>query len=368
MSPTAQAASVGINGAEESSHGLTDGLVGKLTGSEIREMLRSRTQHSREQGTGYAATQVEKEVRYNELQQLEGVCVTELLQQDGRPTFVVDLGDRSNLITSRLHLTFSNPALNEIPWLFDLIRGEANGLQSMLPISETYRDFKSWILDDHYNFNSLGSHPSTFSFAGLIWIGYTVRKQHRIISGHAVTVTPPEGASRGRPSLKRSNAMDLPTPPWSQISQSPPCTPDYFHNNALEETKSEQVATLSPIEKAFSEENSTSPHQEILLSVEPGLYPTDKNPSAFDLQKEPLYPGIEHAILERPDAEVSTPGAVASLVPKQPLFDWTRLPVTSTLSEHIQFARSVDWAATSLGPIENWPCDLRAMSNLIMAR
>lgn len=48
-------------------------------------------------------------------------------------------------------------------------------------------------------------------------------------------------------------------------------------------------------------------------------------------------------------------------------FDWTRLSLSSVLPQHIRFARSVDWAATSLGPIENWPPALRGMCNLIMA-
>jgi hypothetical protein len=37
------------------------------------------------------------------------------------------------------------------------------------------------------------------------------------------------------------------------------------------------------------------------------------------------------------------------------------------LPPHIQFARSVDWAATSLGTIETWSAELRGMCNLIMA-
>lgn len=37
------------------------------------------------------------------------------------------------------------------------------------------------------------------------------------------------------------------------------------------------------------------------------------------------------------------------------------------MSPHLQFARSVNWAATPLGPIEEWPADLRTMSNMIMA-
>jgi PAS domain-containing protein len=52
--------------------------------------------------------------------------------------------------------------------------------------------------------------------------------------------------------------------------------------------------------------------------------------------------------------------------PEASSFDWTRLPMSAALPRHIQFARSIDWAATPLGPIEEWGFDLRAMCNLIM--
>jgi hypothetical protein len=52
--------------------------------------------------------------------------------------------------------------------------------------------------------------------------------------------------------------------------------------------------------------------------------------------------------------------------PEGSSFDWTRLPLTPALPRHIQFARSIDWGATPLGPIETWTFDLRAMCNLIM--
>lgn len=48
-------------------------------------------------------------------------------------------------------------------------------------------------------------------------------------------------------------------------------------------------------------------------------------------------------------------------------FDWTQMPNSAGFSEHVQFARGVDWAATSLGPIEHWSSELRVMCNLIMA-
>ena len=53
--------------------------------------------------------------------------------------------------------------------------------------------------------------------------------------------------------------------------------------------------------------------------------------------------------------------------PDKGFFDWTRLPESPALPPHIRFARSVNWAATSLGPIETWDAELRAMCNLIMA-
>ena len=41
--------------------------------------------------------------------------------------------------------------------------------------------------------------------------------------------------------------------------------------------------------------------------------------------------------------------------------------MSAALPRHIQFARSINWAATPLGPIDTWSFDLRAMCNLIMA-
>jgi hypothetical protein len=57
-----------------------------------------------------------------------------------------------------------------------------------------------------------------------------------------------------------------------------------------------------------------------------------------------------------------------SLTPEHEVgfFDWTRLALSPSLPRHIQFARSIDWASTPLGPIEFWSNDLRAMCNLIM--
>jgi len=65
--------------------------------------------------------------------------------------------------------------------------------------------------------------------------------------------------------------------------------------------------------------------------------------------------------------DIITSDMINARYPEGSSFDWTRLPMSAALPRHIQFARSIDWAATPLGPIESWGFDLRAMCNLIMA-
>ncbi|KAF1954573.1 hypothetical protein CC80DRAFT_475815 [Byssothecium circinans] len=47
-------------------------------------------------------------------------------------------------------------------------------------------------------------------------------------------------------------------------------------------------------------------------------------------------------------------------------FDWTCDPPPIKISPHVQWARSIDWASTSLGPMTGWSSQLRNMANFIM--
>lgn len=47
--------------------------------------------------------------------------------------------------------------------------------------------------------------------------------------------------------------------------------------------------------------------------------------------------------------------------------DWTQPEPPSDLSDHIKYARGVDWKTTALGPMEGWGIELRAAANLVMA-
>jgi hypothetical protein len=47
-------------------------------------------------------------------------------------------------------------------------------------------------------------------------------------------------------------------------------------------------------------------------------------------------------------------------------FDWTNDPPPMKLSAHVTWARSINWANTPLGPMKEWPPQLRSNASLIM--
>ncbi|KAG5933877.1 hypothetical protein E4U53_000842 [Claviceps sorghi] len=46
--------------------------------------------------------------------------------------------------------------------------------------------------------------------------------------------------------------------------------------------------------------------------------------------------------------------------------DWTSVPIETEIDDHKVFTRSIDWASTSLGPIDEWGWDLRSASDMTM--
>lgn len=51
---------------------------------------------------------------------------------------------------------------------------------------------------------------------------------------------------------------------------------------------------------------------------------------------------------------------------KVPNFDWTDEIPPQNMTDHASWARSIDWAATSLGPMHSWSPQLRDICNLVM--
>ncbi|KAK4155562.1 hypothetical protein C8A00DRAFT_31608 [Chaetomidium leptoderma] len=251
------------------------------------------------------------------VQLLQGIGVVELLEQDERPTFIVDLNDSANLAPGPLHLVYANVALRTAPALLGL-------LQSSPPDSARRTElagFKAWAVSLVGDKTSPGANPSSATYAGLSWTSSTLRRRFRIIRGYPNTNFSLPASPSQVPSLQPSPTSDPGSSgPWSrQGPVSPSQRSDYFGS--------------------AGGQNHVRSHSE----------PRSRAESAADTVVRPF----DDLVLASP--------------PLRTTFDWTRIPVDDhELPAHHRFARSIDWASTPLGPVELWPLELRIMSSMIM--
>lgn len=257
-----------------------------------------------------------------ELQDLHGVGVIELLDQDERPTFIIDLMDTSNFGPGPLKVVWRNAALRAAAGVDELISKSAED-------SVDFSQFKAWTVSFVKEKRPMDVCLPSLSYGGISWTCSTVRNRFRFVSGNsaAVSITPTSPA----PIARASSILE-------QRSQGQSASRD-THTPGRERA-------LSDLDYFGDAE----PDQALAASRRAHSEPRDLR----DM---------------RPDTPIVTTDDVYDC--DDPLacpvsFDWTRIVDTSSMLPHLQFARSKDWAATPLGPIEGWPADLRTMSNMIM--
>lgn len=129
--------------------------------------------------------------------------ILEVLAQDPRPTFILDLRSMKETKQSA-PIVYRNPALHSRFALNELISGRAIGHAGL-----DYIRFRDWALHQEERGNYCSSR-SRRAFADMSWTAYTVRSSYRIISGHLEDgVDPvPSVASQGGDNLPR-DAGDL---------------------------------------------------------------------------------------------------------------------------------------------------------------
>ncbi|KIW31005.1 uncharacterized protein PV07_02690 [Cladophialophora immunda] len=291
--------------------------------------------------------------RPNEAQVLHSIPVVEYLQLDERPTFIVDVTDAVNLNPSRLNLIFANTALkNRVP-LFDHVQGRSEDPTLLLDVGTPFSDFKAWAL------SSL-TEPDivpTFPFAGWLWQGALLRQKLKVIHGRQHPLSPPLMADGvGRVGMQQYHGLGSVSTSSSGGARGDTTSQGYF--DIPPRTSGELPRTLHRL--------VTEPVPDVSPS---NLDPKSPVPSG-DLGYSELLSGSapvgseQRAISVPPHVNLDT-DLVA--VNEKGYFDWTRLPMSPSLPMHIQFARGIDWGATSLGPIQDWSVELRGMCNLIMA-
>ncbi|KAH6651161.1 hypothetical protein F5144DRAFT_480235 [Chaetomium tenue] len=250
------------------------------------------------------------------VQLLQGIGVVELLEEDERPTFIIDLNDPANFHPGPLHLLYANVALRTAPGLLQLLQLN----QADPRPSPEFSEFKAWAASLVGDKSGTAAVAQSAPYAGFPWTFSTLRRRFRIIRGYQNmtfnTVTSPSQTQASRPSPA---AEPLPTGPWPEERPiSPGERSDYFGR---------------------AEQRGPRSHSE----------PRSRTGSTADT-----------VIRSFDDLALSSP-------PLHTTFDWTRIPIDDPgLPAHHRFARSIDWASTPLGPIEFWPIELRIMSSMIM--
>ena len=244
--------------------------------------------------------------------------IFELLDQDDRPTFVIDALEPLGTETKSLKILFANTSLRARPGLLDaLLRSSTHPhLKLDLALSNHYQEFKTWLCGASRLVGTPGIVRPSFSYEGVIWAYSTLQKRLRVVNAVPLMTMSPgprEGLFDGGPASDQ----------WrGRLGM--------HHGTGVKGSK------LFEARDYFS----------VGVSL--------KSPDSADERDER-------------DARGLITDATKDLDKEEVFFDWTQLPISASLPPHIHFARSMNWASTSLGPIEDWPSDLRQLCNLIMA-
>ena len=306
------------------------------------------------------------------LRLLGSVGIVELLEQDTRPTFIVDIDNVSNYTpgSTNLQILFANSALRSNMALWDLVSsGKSVDPMTEEPISHASNQFKGWLLSTIVQGESLDINPSPVEHGGIVWSCYTLRKRLRVVSGSISTPSAssiPSTSASNENVIQTFSAPQLPSNGFNKPIPSPTQTDpqDYFGNSVPTVTE-HLVRDQSPPAAVPSESDSGS-----FMTAPADSIERTTRPDRLDLPTIDGYPSYTNECVLRAHAAGDVDAFHRQPSPSQDhdvgFFDWTRLSISPSLPRHIQFARSVDWAATPLGPIEFWSNDLRAMCNLIM--
>jgi PAS domain S-box-containing protein len=258
------------------------------------------------------------------LQGLGSVDLIELVDQDIRPTFVVDLSNPANLSRPGLHILFYNLALRTSHTVLRMLTIDQDDTAAVTDFGA----FKTWIVGSVKGPNGQELPLPPHKYGGLTWTCSTLRKRFRFVTGNSpvelvrsdspipITETPAVLGQQGE-----NTSPEIPLTPEAPADPADP--PDYFGDARRKSTQSDSV-----IEDVTAEEI-------------PDASADWHHPDEF-----------ANELLQAQTAK--------------PSFDWTRIPLSDSLPEHIRLARTTDWGATALGPIEDWPYELRAMANLVM--
>jgi signal transduction histidine kinase len=262
----------------------------------------------------------------------QGIGLFELLEQDTRPTFAIDLRSPANASHAGLCIIYSNVALRSTDDMLELLE-TTDGDEPAA--NADFNGFKNWVTMPIETPEACPAIPSPHSYGGILWTSATLRGRLRIISGTARVCT------------SLDNTPVAATAPSPSVNVSP---------------GGNEQAAASEHGSPFSQQRET---------------PTPASPIPQEYFGTAEHPSLQDDAMCGGGGDVDGQGdmhndeftrtVLQSQLTSRDSFDWTRISLTDNLPDHIYFARTLDWASTPLGPTEDWAQDLRTMANLIMA-
>lgn len=235
------------------------------------------------------------------LEELDRLPFREILDEDPRPSFVLAL-DTGSVAAHNLRPIFCNASLRQHDRLLRSIMWALQKHPSN-DAGTTYREFRDWAIK---TVTLEDASPFTLEYHGMCWTQWTVRGKWRMIAGTALfrlTKNPKKG-SRSEPVQHDTMACAQVEVPDASKEQTPALatsTEASLPEDVLLKTTSESLATntRSSVSRTGSTLTLSSPEESIMI-------------------------------------------------------DWTVPHPTGAISDHIAYARGVNWTNTPVGPMESW--------------
>lgn len=294
---------------------------------------------------------------------LDQIGVVELLEQDEHPTFILDLSEQVNYEPGPLRIIFSNASLRASGPILDMLTGNTGPDSPSLTATTTFSEFKAWSMSYVKDHEPLDVSLPSFFYAGTTWTSCSLRKRFRVIkANHSSSKTylrsrTPSPGFPSNSSLIGKENQRLATRNVGSIAEEPQ---DYFGNIDLSSNDDELMSMDTSQTEGPEKPQYQRPKTGMLASGQTSRPSSGTNSSA----QTPLH--TREAGFRAADSGSLSHFHIYPEIDSG-FFDWTRLPNSPALPRHIQFTRSIDWASTPLGPIKDWPAELRSMCNMIMA-
>lgn len=259
-------------------------------------------------------------------QGLDALRVREVIDADSRPTFILDLDPDDPSSHKTIAPVFCNAALRLHERLLDAVLG--NGPQDS---PSSHHDFKQWATGVTPHDDSKDVFPLSFSCYNLLWTGSTVRRRWRIISGNSLW--------HNAPSLDLASGAPLEVATGGAQASVTGAT-------------NKKPAKTSRADTSTPADGPPVPPDPTDNSTPPVFYPRQSQSG-----------GSVHTGNSKSSNNVSIN---FDALPDRAAIDWTLPNPEGRLSAHLHHVRGVDWANTSLGPMDQWSSEFRQILNLVM--